>query len=210
MSTKDYAKYLKVFKPKEVLIAEGDTEADFFCLLQGTIDIWKGDIEDRDQMVKVGSLSEKGAYFGEMSFLLGEQRTASIIASDAVKVLKFPGEMLPQMMMKQPKLGYKLCTALADRLKGTTSKTEEVGRERNTLRGDATSQLFHAKEVFQKMFILLTAIQAQFQNPLLKSAIEWMARDKLLQGGKRARVEEHFLDELPPRLADLVKRSYTP
>lgn len=206
MQQNDFIKYLKVHKPQEFIIAEGGEEQDFFCLLQGAVGIWKGDPEDKDNMVKIGELSEKGAYFGEMSFLLQEPRTASILAEGNVKVLKFPGEMLPQMVMKHPKLGLKICTALADRLKGTTMKHQDIAKQRNVLRTDATNQLLHAKETFQKMFVILSAIQTQFQNPFLKSAMEYMAQDKLLQGGRKMRLDDKFYHDLPPRLVDILKR----
>jgi CRP/FNR family transcriptional regulator len=206
MEQQDFIKYLKVYKPQEVLIAEGGDEQDFFCLLQGAIGIWKGDIEDRESLVKIGELAEKGTYFGEMSYLLQEPRTASIMAEGNVKVLKFPGEMLPDMVMKQPKLGLKICTALADRLKGTTMKQQDIAKQRNVLRTDATNQLLHAKEAYQKMFVILSAIQTQFQNPFLKSAMEYMAQDKLLQGGRKMRMDDKFYRDLPPRLVDILKR----
>lgn len=206
MQHSDFIKYLKVYKNQAPLIKEGEEDQDFFCLLQGKVGVWKGDLDDKESLVKVGELEEKGGYFGEMSFLLQEPRTASILAEDNVKVLKFPGEMLPKMVMKQPKLGLKICTALADRLKGTTKKQQDIAQQRNVLRSDATNQLLHAKEIFQKMFFILGAIQAQFQNPFLKAALEYMSHDKLLQGGRKIRVDEKFLLDLPTRLVDLLKK----
>ena len=209
MSTsEDFLKFLKVYQSGEYLIKEGAEDKDFFCLIQGKVGIWKGDPADKDSLVKVGSFDTKATYFGEMGYLLNETRTASIIAEDTAKVLKFPGEMLPELIMKQPSLGLKVSTALADRLKGTTSQTEAVAQQRNELRDDSTLQLHDAKETFQKMFMLLTAIQSQFQNPLLKASIEWMSRSKLLQGGRKPHVDEVFLRDIPPRLADLLQRSY--
>jgi hypothetical protein len=75
------------------------------------------------------------------------------------------------------------------------------------LRSDATNQLLHAKETFQKLFVILTAIQAQFQNPFLKAAMEYFSHDKLFQGGRKLRVDEKFLHDLPPRLVDLLKKN---
>jgi CRP-like cAMP-binding protein len=206
MEQQDFIKYLKVYKPKEVLITEGSLDKDFYCLLQGVVGIWKGDLTEQDNLVKVSEFQDKGIYFGEMSYLLQEPRTASIIAETPVKVLKFPGEMLPQMVVKQPKLGLKICTALADRLKGTTMKQQDIAKQRNVLRNDATNQLLHAKESFQKMFVILSSIQQQFQNPFLKAALEYMSLDKLLQGGRKMRIDEKFMHDLPPRLIDLLKK----
>jgi CRP-like cAMP-binding protein len=204
----EYIKYLTAYKPEDFLIAEDDSTDDFFCLLSGEVGIWKGDPKDRKNMVKVGEMKEPGSYFGEMSSLLGEHRTASILAISDVKALKFPGEMLPQMLLKQPRLGLKLCTALADRLRGTTTRQEKIAVQRNEIRDDATSQFLGAKESFQKLFVMLTSIQAQLQHPLLKSSIKYMAEDPLIQGGKRLRFNEEFISDMPTDVTELVRRAY--
>lgn len=205
---KEFIKYLKVYPANAFLIKEGNDDNDFFCLLHGEVGIWKGDPAEPDKMVRVGGFKDKGIYFGEMGYLLQETRTASIVSETQVKVLKFPGEMLPQLIMKQPKLALKISTNLANRLKGTTAQQQNVTLQRNELRSDATDQLFHAKEVFQKIFMILTAVQAQFQNPLIKMVIEYMQKDKLLRGGRRMSVNEEFLRDLPPRLSDLMKKTF--
>ncbi len=205
----EFTKYLKVYQPKEFLIEEGGEDTDFFCLLHGKVGIWKNGIEEEDDRIKIGQIDGKGTYFGEMSALLQEHRSASICAlEEPVKVLKFPGDMLPQMMLKQPKLGLKVCTALADRLKGTTNKQQEVSIERNEIRDDATNQFLHAKEAFQKVFVMLTTIQKQLQNPNLKMVVEYMTHDKLLQGGRKIRINEGFLEDIPTGLIDPIKRAY--
>lgn len=206
----DLVKYLKTYQPSEVLIKEGNDQNDFFCLIEGKVGIWKGDPSDRDKQVKIGELSEKGTYFGEMSCLIKEPRTASIIAEEGpVKVLKMPGEVLPQMMLKQPSLGLKLCTALADRLRGTTTRQQEVAIQRNEIRDDATAQFLHAREVFQKLFVMLTAVQAQLQHPNIKAILEFMSRDKLMQGGRKLQVDDNLLEDIPRELQEPVRQAFS-
>jgi len=220
---KEFIKYLKTYSPNEPLIEEGADDTDFFCLLQGKVGIWKDGSEEEEEEgkamkptetvekkpIKIGEIEEKGTYFGEMSALLNEHRTASIAAlEEPVRVLKFPGEMLPQMMVKQPKLGLKLCTALADRLRGTKTRQQKVSIERNEIRDDATNQFLHAKEAFQKVFVMATTIQKQLQNPNLKLIIEYMTHDKLLQGGRKIRINEDFLEDIPPGLIEPIRRAY--
>lgn len=205
----EFQKYLKVYKPNQVLIKEGESNTEFYCLLHGSIGIWKGNPDNEDNIIKIGEINEKGTYFGEMSCLLEEPRSASIIAMDEpVKVLEFPGKMLPNMIVKQPKLGLKLCTAMANRLKGTTVRQQDIAIERNEIRDDATSQFLHAKAVFQKVFVMLTSIQARLMQPDLKSIIEYMSTDKLLQGGRKVRVDKSFLEDIPNSLVEQVKDAY--
>lgn len=204
----EFIKYLKAYKANDTLIEEGQCDTEFYCLLQGGVGIWKGDAEKPQQRVKIGEITEKGTYFGEMSALLEESRTASIIAmDDGVKVLKFPGEMLPQMILKQPKLGLKICTALANRLKGTTLKQKDIALQRNEIRDDATSQFLYARRQFQKVFIMLSAIQSQIQNPNVKILIEYMSLDKL-QGRRKLRIDDEFLEDIPQQLVDPVKKAF--
>ena len=87
--THPFAKYITSYKPKEFIIKEDDVDKDFYCLLQGSIGVWKGDVSDVSKLVKVGSIDAKGAYFGEMSYFLEEPRTASIIAETPSKVFSF-------------------------------------------------------------------------------------------------------------------------
>jgi CRP-like cAMP-binding protein len=204
----EFIKYLKAYKPKEVLIKEGDSDTEFFCLLQGKVGIWKGPIDKPDGMVKIGEIEEKGTYFGEMSVLLNEKRTASIIAKEPVKVLKFPAEMLSQLVLSQPKLGLKLMTALADRLRGTTDKQQNIAIQRNEIRDDATFQFIMARETFQKLFMMLSALQMQQQLPALKAIVSFMSRDKMMQGGKKIRVDQEFLKEIPQELVEPIKKAY--
>lgn len=204
----EFVKYLVSFEEGETIIQEGDKENDFYCLLQGKVGVWKGDLENQTSRLKIGELSEKGTYFGEMSCLLSEPRTATITALSPVKVLRFPGEMLSQMILKQPKLGLKLCTAMADRLRGTTGDQHDIAAQRNELREDATEQFLYAREAYQRLFIMLTSVQAQLQNPLLKTLVEEMSHDRLMQGGKRLKINEKFLKEMPSEIGQLVEKSY--
>ncbi len=208
--SEDLVKYLKTYQANEVLIREGNDQNDFFCLIEGRVGIWKGSPENREKQVKIGELVEKGTYFGEISCLIKEPRTASIVAEDGpVKVLKMPGEMLPQMMLKQPSLGLKLCTALADRLRGTTTRHQEAALQRNEIRDDATAQFLHARESFQKIFVMLTAIQAQLQHPSVKALIEYMARDKMMQGGRKLQVDDSLIEGIPRELQEPVRQAFS-
>jgi len=78
----EFIKYIKTYEKDEFLVSEVDSDQDFFCLISGSVGIWKGDPQQPDELVKIGEISEQGTYFGEMSVLLHEQRTASIRAKD--------------------------------------------------------------------------------------------------------------------------------
>ncbi len=206
--SEELMKYLKVYQKGDVLIQEGEHSNNFFCLVQGKLSVWKGCKEEGNQQIHLGDIEEKGSYFGEMSYFLEEPRTATIRAEMTTKVLDFPGEMLPKLIAQQGGLAVKLCKALAERLKHSSKMTHEEAVGRINMRTDASDMTLYAKESFQKVFMMLSAIQMQFQNPLLKLAIEYMGKNKLLQGGKTIVLTEEELKSFPLPLVPHIQKLY--
>jgi CRP-like cAMP-binding protein len=200
-------KYLKKFPKGEAIITEGESKKEFFCLINGTVSIWKGSCEGENcKEVKLGDISDKGAYFGEMSYFLNEPRTATVKCETDVKVLCFPGEMLTKLMKQQPDLAVKMCQDLASRLKVSSSMSHQEALGKRTMRTDAADQGLYAKESFQKVFVMLSAIQMQFQNPLLKHVIEYMGKNKLIHGGKKIQFSDEEMHDFPLPLVPLIKK----
>lgn len=205
---KGLSQYLKTFAPRSVIITEGESEQDFYCLLEGKVGVWKGEEDKEEKKIKVGEIDKKGAYFGEMGYLLQENRTASIIAETHVKVLKFPGTMLPELIVKQPQLGLKLCMTLAKRLKGTTASQQSASEQRDELREDISKQFFDAAETFQKIFLMLSSVQIQLQNPLIKDILTYMSNLKIIKGAKEAEVTPEFLRDVPESLLNPIQKAF--
>ncbi len=209
--SEDLSKYLKSYEKGAFIITEGMEDTDFYCLVQGTLSIWKGVNEDKSEdfkFVKLGEIKEKGSYFGEMSYFLKEPRSATVKCSTDVKVLKFPGHMLPDLMTKQPKLSVQLCSSLSERLKNSSNRSHDEALDKMTMRTDAADQGLYAKESFQKVFMMLSAIQVQFQHPLLKLVIEYMSKNRLLHGGRKIALTEESLQGYPLPLVPLLKKLY--
>ena len=204
----EFSKYLKYFTPETLLVTEGEADQDFFCLIEGSVSIWKGDVENQDKRVKIHTIDVPGSYFGEMSWLLKEKRTASILAEDHVKVLKFPGQILPFFIKTQPKLALSICTTMAKRLKGTTNKNEEAAYVRQALLEDTSYELTHAKSLCQNIFVMLTSIQAQYQLPVLKDIIQFLVYDKLIQSGKQLDITKNMIQNFPDKVKKLVEKHY--
>ena len=74
-------KYIISFDKGKEIFLEGDDSQDLFVLVSGQLDILKGN-------KKIVEITEKGSLFGEMSFLLGEKRTATVKASNDVKTIR--------------------------------------------------------------------------------------------------------------------------
>ena len=99
----------------DVIIREGNTDVDFFKLVQGAIYVVKDG-------KKIAQIVQPGEYFGEMSAISGEPRTASIISNGRSIVRRFPGEKLPELIEKYPEVSRNLFGIIVGRL----NKSNEV------------------------------------------------------------------------------------
>ena len=101
-----------VYEAGAVIIEEGTAGKDIFMLLeseQGLLVTRKGK--------EVGSITRPGEYFGEMSGLLGEKRTATVRSLGKSLVQIFPGEELEATLMAYPRLAKQIIDTLALRLR---------------------------------------------------------------------------------------------
>ncbi len=106
-------KYGRHYALGDTLIREGDASSkEAFYLYSGRVGLLK-DIQGRQE--KLGSLDE-GQFFGEMAYLLGEARTASIVAETDVVALVLPPSMLEELMNYSAPLSRRIVNTLAQRL----------------------------------------------------------------------------------------------
>lgn len=72
----DLDKYPSTFAKGQIIFREGDDSQDLYILVSGNLDILKGS-------EKITEIFEIGSIFGEMSFLLGARRTATVPSQGA-------------------------------------------------------------------------------------------------------------------------------
>ncbi len=97
------------YEDKDIIIREGNTDIDFFKLVQGGVYVVKGG-------KKIAEIVEPGEYFGEMSAITGEPRSASIISKGRSSIKRFPGDKLLEVIEKYPDVAKHLFEVLAGRL----------------------------------------------------------------------------------------------
>ncbi len=105
----------ETYEDKDVIIREGNTDIDFFKLIQGGMYVVKGG-------KKIAEIVQPGDYFGEMSAITGEPRSASIISKGRSKIKRFPGNKLLEIIEKYPDVARHLFGVLAARLDGTDKR----------------------------------------------------------------------------------------
>lgn len=106
----DLEKYLTEIEPGHTLMIEGDDSQDLFILISGRLDILKG-------AQKIYEIGEPGSVFGEMSFLLGAKRTATVKAKSVVKAYRIPQEDVDGFLQEFPAVAGQIARLLAGRLR---------------------------------------------------------------------------------------------
>ncbi len=119
------------YKAGSKIVRQGEKKDDIFILRRGAVTV----LVD-DQIV--GLINTPNTVFGEISYFLGVERTATIEAVEDSEVVVIPGETLFNIVYKKPEIGIELLKILSGRLKATTKYATRLEREitgyRNELR----------------------------------------------------------------------------
>jgi len=109
----------KEYLPGDVLFREGDSTRELYILLEGVIEIRRGN-------TTIAKVNEPDTYLGEMSTLLGSVRTATAVAHTAVKAICVPQAKVLDFFEHSPTLGMKLARVLAQRLQQMNDKYQKM------------------------------------------------------------------------------------
>jgi small-conductance mechanosensitive channel len=115
---------VRVYLPGEAVVRQGDAGAEFFIILGGTADVRRG---EGDKVVAVATLHAM-QFFGEMSLLTGEPRSATIVAQTKLEVVVITKAVLEGPIMGNPLLAERIGTVLAERKSLMTAVQENPER----------------------------------------------------------------------------------
>jgi len=113
----------KTFHPGEMVIQKDDTDNSLFIISSGVVSILEKDSMGQHMEITRLSTSE---YFGEMSLLTGEPRSAIVKALTSVKVINVPKEALEPILKAKPELSDKLAQIMADRRTRTEAFIDSI------------------------------------------------------------------------------------
>jgi CRP-like cAMP-binding protein len=131
------------FAPGTVLISEGSASGRLFVLVEGRIEVLRGDTQ-------VAVVSDPGAVFGEMSVLLGVPHTATVRAASPVQAYVF--DDAGEFLRSHPTIGFQLARLLAQRLNAATTYLVDLKRQFEGHRdhlgmvGDVLESLMHQQD----------------------------------------------------------------
>jgi len=116
----------RTFEAGEVLLAEGGRGVAMFVLVTGRVEVRKGS-------VTVTSVSEPGAFLGEMAALLGTPTSADVVAVAPTEVLVV--EDAAASVADNPQLTLAIARLLARRLHAVTNYLGDLKRQYADLDG---------------------------------------------------------------------------
>lgn len=122
------------YDDREVLVREGDLGDSLFVLDSGAVRVSKTGDGLGSSSVELARLGA-GQFFGEMSLLTGEPRSATVTAEAGCEVLVLTREALQPILAADPALAQTLSRSIAERSAETEAKLEnrrELARSAGT------------------------------------------------------------------------------
>lgn len=101
----------RVYAPGEAIVRKGKEGNSMFVILRGSV---KVQIPENSYQKTIGKLAAND-FFGEMSLLTGEPRTASVIAEEETEVLQIKKEALKPIFENNPDLVKTICELIEER-----------------------------------------------------------------------------------------------
>ena len=101
----------KIYGAGEALVRKGDTGKTFYVILEGSTSVHLGP-ETRSPEVAV---LKRGDYFGEMSLLTGEPRSATVMAVNDCRVMELSHVVLRDLLKEKKNLAEDFAKALKER-----------------------------------------------------------------------------------------------
>jgi CRP/FNR family transcriptional regulator, cyclic AMP receptor protein len=109
-------KCIDEFDVGEVIFEEGSTGRDLYVVIDGMVDIAKGNGANRAVIVTLG----KGEFFGEMAVIDGSSRSATAIsAAPNTRVMRINHARFVYLVSQQPAFALMIMDALSKRLRAS-------------------------------------------------------------------------------------------
>ena len=137
----------QVFKKDNMVLIEEEMGSTMFIILEGRVKISR--ISDEGREVILSILSE-GDFFGEMSILDGQTRSANVVTLEDSKILVIRREDFLQMLHDYPQIAINLLKELAHRLRRSDSQIKSLSLQNAT--GKVASTLLRIADDSGKIY----------------------------------------------------------
>lgn len=119
----------RIYAPGENIVTMGQAGHSMFVILKGTV---KVQIPERSYMKTINTLKEHD-FFGEMSLLTGEPRSANVVAFEETEVLRIDKSGLKPIFASNPTLVESISELVEDRRKLLAEQARLVEEEGGSL-----------------------------------------------------------------------------
>ena len=106
----------RIFQPGQVVMKAGEEGSSFQIIERGEVEIW---LTDTDGKKVVLDVLGPGKFFGELSMLTGETRSASATSEEEVMTLELDRDEFFDFLRRRPEAAIDVLTELGQRLKHT-------------------------------------------------------------------------------------------
>jgi len=113
------------YEDGDYIIRQGNRDKDFFKLVTGALSV----VRDGK---KIAELLQPDEYFGEMSAISGEPRSASIISKGRSIVKRLPGDKIMELIEKHPEVSKHLFKTVVNRLAQANGMIIKLANSRNS------------------------------------------------------------------------------
>jgi len=114
---------VRKFPKNSILINEGDTTASLYLILSGKVKVFASDEEGKE--VLLNELKE-GEYFGELSLIDEEPRSASVLATEVCQMMIISRDDFVEYLQKNASISLSLLRVLARKLRQQTDNTKNL------------------------------------------------------------------------------------
>ena len=114
------------FKAGEMIIREGDPGRSIYVVLNGRVKVFLRDYHGSELELDILGESE---FFGEISFLTGKPRAASVAAIESTMVIELSYTSMRELVLENPAVKEVLLEYYIDRLKKIKAKRAEIGMD---------------------------------------------------------------------------------
>ena len=118
---KEYSADCNRYLPKEVIIEEGDSSNIIYILIRGQLGVYRNG-------TRIATIKEAGTIFGEMSSILGKQRTCTVSADSESDILVYRGGV-EGILRRFPSITRKILRIMAERLYMLDGDYSELSRK---------------------------------------------------------------------------------
>ena len=115
--------YERSFEPGSVIFEEADPGDVLFVIQSGEVELTRLGLTGRQVIARLAT----GDFFGEMSVVVGEPRTARAVAISSCRLLELDGATLEAMCVERPEIAIRIIRRLTDRLIESERRLSALG-----------------------------------------------------------------------------------